>query len=187
MPAADALRAYSSAGAAAAWVGWAAAAQAAVTATAGFPVTVTLRPPPGCVVTTSSAGGSATPQITLTCGSNLFVSVQPTILTPPTSASGTSTLPVTTLASTGTSGSLQPPAELTQSIASLMNLSDTSASAGSALFVQRSTAAATTTTSAALAPSRTSAPQPAAGGPAGPSQDNASDSSAQTVEVWLFF
>lgn len=187
MRAVDHLRASSPAGGAALWAGWVAAAQAAVTATAGFPVTVTLRPPPGCVVTTSGSDGSSAPQVTLTCGSNLFVSVQPTILTPPAGTSGTSTLPVTQPPSSSTGGSLQPPAELTQSVASLMNFNDTSASAGGALFVQRSTAAATTTT--ALAPSRSSAPapQPGAGGQAGPSQDNASDSNAQTVEVWLFF
>jgi hypothetical protein len=184
MRAADRLRWRSLGSSAALWVGWVAAARAAATATADFPVTVTLLPPPGCVFTASSSSSTGAPQVTLTCGSNLFVNVQPTILSSPTSSTGTSTLPAASFTATGSSP--PPPAELTQSIASLMNLSDTSTSVGGAMFVQRS---ATAATSSALTPGRTTAQalQSGPGGSPNAPQDNASDLSGQAVEVWLIF
>jgi hypothetical protein len=101
MRAADRLRWRSLGSSAALWVGWVAAARAAATATADFPVTVTLHPPPGCVFTASSSSSTGAPQVTLTCGSNLFVNVQPTILSSPTSSTGTSTLPTTSFTAAG--------------------------------------------------------------------------------------
>lgn len=184
MRAADCLHWRSLGSSLALWVGWVAAARAAASATASFPVTVILRPPPGCVFTASSSGGSGTPQVTLTCGSNLFVNVQPTLLSPPSSSTGASTLPAAPFTATG--GSTPPPAELTQSIASLMNLSDTSASVSGAMFVQRS---ATAATASALTPGRTTAPaqQPGPAGLPSATQDGASDLSGQAVELWLIF
>jgi hypothetical protein len=183
MQTADRLRWRSLSSSAALWVGWVAAARAAATATADFPVTVTLHPPPGCVFTASSSSGNGAPQVTLTCGSNLFVNVQPTILSSPTSSTGTSTLPTTSFTA---AGSGPPPAELTQSIASLMNLNDTSASIGGAMFVQRS---ATAATASAMTPGRTTAQalQPGPAGLPNAPQDSAPGQSGQAVEVWLIF
>ena len=184
MRAADRLRWHSLSNGAALWVGWVAAARAAATAAADFPVAVTLHPPPGCVFTAGASSSNGAPQVTLTCGSNLFVNVQPTILSSPTNATSTGALPAASFTAAGSSP--PPPAELTQSIASLINLGDTSTSVGGAMFVQRNT---TATTSSALTPGRTTAQalQPGPAGLPNATPDSASTLSGQAVEVWLIF
>lgn len=160
-------------------------------AAADFSVTVRLRPPDGCTATLVNTGTGGAAQVTLICGSNLFVNVQPTIVTSPTPSTPTGTSPVASFTSATVAGSANPPpAELPQSsIASLMNLNDTSTSVGGALFVQRraSTATGNSGDAGREAPGGGSIVSP--GSVPGPNNasNNTSGLNTQGVEMWLIF
>lgn len=147
-------------------------------AAADLSVTVTLRPPQGCSASVTATGANGAPQVTLTCGSNLFVNVQPTILTAPVGAA-----PITSPALTGGSGGGAfdgaPPASTFDDVSSLMNLDDPRASVGGAMFVQRRVAAAEGQGVSPGANLTQVLVEPAPGA--------AGNAAAQPVEMWLIF
>lgn len=112
---------------------------AGTTTTGGFDVVVLVQPP-GCQFSSLAFSPGGAPTLPLVCSGNLFVEVQPTILTAPASATPTTSTQGGAFFSAGAGASFddtRPATELTQSIASLVSTSDTRTSVGGAVFVQR--------------------------------------------------
>lgn len=107
---------------------------------------VVLVQPPGCQFTSEATSPGSSPTLSLVCGGNLFVDVQPTVLSVPASATTTTATPSGAFFAAGTSSADPRPAtELSQSIASLINPGDTRTSVGGAVFVQRRSSVDATT------------------------------------------
>lgn len=121
----------------------------ATTAVGRFDVSVNLRAPEGCQFTTSTGTAGSPPVVTLSCPSNLFVGVQPTVL--PTAAGSTAAVGGGALSVglfpgiTGTPADARPPSEAGAAVATLANLDTGSsgrATSNGAMFVERRDAAA---------------------------------------------
>jgi hypothetical protein len=116
----------------------------ATTAVGRFDVTVNLRAPDGCQFTTSAGTAGSPPVVTLSCPSNLFVGVQPTVI--PTAASPAAAVGGGEISAglfpgiTSTSIEARPPTEAGAAVAALANV-DTGisgrASSNGAMFVER--------------------------------------------------
>jgi hypothetical protein len=147
---------------------------------ADFTVTVSLRAPLGCSAAVTRTGANGQPQVTLTCGSNLYVNVQPIVLVAPSGSSpiGATALTGRDLASPLSGDRAPPPSEM-RDITGLMSTSDTRTSVSGRVFVQRRV---TTSNSPAL---------PTGAGPMRPAGEptpgTASDLAGQPVEIWLIF
>lgn len=107
------------------------------TTTGGIDVVVRVQPS-GCQFTSPATTPGSPLTLSLVCSGNLFVEVQPTVLSVPASATTATAAPSGAFLAAGTSSAdARPATELSQSIASLINTSDTRTSVGGAVFVQR--------------------------------------------------
>jgi hypothetical protein len=99
--------------------------------TGQFAISISLSPPAGCVsnVTVSGAGSAST----MTCGANLFVNVQPTVM----SASSTTQPVAAPPAGPGGVGEVAPPSDAGPGLAALFDINDRRTSAGGAVYVER--------------------------------------------------
>jgi len=165
-------------------------AAGATTAVGRFDVSVNLRAPDGCQFTTSAGTAGSPPVVTLSCPSNLFVGVQPTVLpgaASPTAAVGGGALSTALFPGiTGAPTDARPPSEAGAAVAALANL-DTGtsgrASSNGAMFVERRDAAAGPGGGAQGFTLLRASPDLGAAGAAA----NAGSAANPPVEMWLIF
>ncbi len=121
-------------------------AAGATTAVGRFDVSVNLLAPTGCQFTTSAGTAGSPPVVTLSCPSNLFVGIQPTVLPSATNLASTAVGAANSSAAlfpgaAAISADTRPPTEASAAVAALASLDTTGtsgrASSNGALFVER--------------------------------------------------
>lgn len=155
----------------------------AITSAGRFDVLVALHAPDGCLFSTQAGANASSQFLTVTCPSNLFVNVQPTIIASPASPAGpdVGAALAMTFGTVSQGGEVRGPSELSSSVltqASTGTLTDARTALNGAIFIERRTgpgnaSSAGIQTSVQLS-SDVTAPQ-------------ANTPTDQLVEMWLTF